>query len=614
MVSYSGAKTMKSYIRKVVLLSFAIIMGATYNAFAQENKNADAAAGTAAGTAASTSPTPAGTKPAATAPAATAAKAPAAPATPASPAVMTPVGTAAKNGAPEAPEKVIHAAKRILTLEQHTAEVVPIDKNVTEVFVSNPDVADVTVNSPGVAYVYGKKPGLTTIFAGSKKGSTYLNMDVQVTFNVNPLKKAIHGAYPQENINILSTPSGLILEGQVSSPKVSKDIVNMAQRYVGEKDQIVNNLGITTPTQVYLQVKVAEVNRTVLHQLNINWQARAAVGSVTFGLLTGRQVFDPTSLITPINNPFLRDPTSTGLNSIGTRAVQRGPNPSWDVTNVLDALNREGLTTVLAEPNLVALSGETAKVLVGGEFPFPVPQGNNAVTIQFKQFGIMLDFTPTILSGNQINLHVRPEVSALDKANGISVNLGGATNETIPALTTRRAETSVEMASGQSLAIAGLFTNTMSNTLTELPGLGAIPVLGALFRSSGFQRNETELVIIVTPYLVTPVKNHSLMTAADNLRLATHLGMILSGRMNRPGPKTPGGFHTPTNDIAATADGATMSAASFETSLVSGGAVGESGIPTNDQKLANDYAINKPEDLTSGSGMNFAGEAGFYHE
>lgn len=627
---------MKSYKRKIILLSLGLLLGLAYQALAQDKAatpESGAAATPPTGNAAPAAPAApaAAPKAAPAAPASTDAKAPAAapkaadakapaatpaaapapkPATPASPGKATDVKPAVATDA-EANKPVTHVGKRRLTIEQHTAEIIPIDKNVAEVFVSNPDVCDVVINSPGVAYVYGKKPGVTTIFAGSKKGATSLNMDVHVTYNVVPLKKAIQGAYPNENINIISTTSGLILEGTVSSPKESKDIVNMAMRYIGDKDMIVNNLGITMPTQVYLQVKVAEVSRNVLHQLDISWAVRANIGTMTFGLLHGRSDgFNPVLADLASRNLGL-NPFSKGTGNataIGTN-VRNGN--SLSVTNILDALNTEGLTTVLAEPNLVALSGETAKVLVGGEFPFPVPQGNNAISIQFKQFGIMLDFTPTVLDGGLINLHVRPEVSALDKANGITVNLGGTTNETIPALTTRRAETSVELASGQSLAIAGLFTNTIVNSMNELPGLASVPVLGALFRSANFTRRETELVVIVTPYLVKPVKSpRELMRPNDKLRYATMMGMILGGRLNRPGPGINPDSFVGTN-IDGPAEIKNAAQTNFETNLATGEIP---ALPTNDQSRGSEKAINRPEDLSKLTEVNYAGDAGFYHE
>ncbi len=356
---------------------------------------------------------------------------------------------------------------------------------------------------------------------------------------------------------------------------------------------------------------MAEVSRTVLHQLNISLGVADQIGDFAFGILTGRPGF-----ATGLNNPFtdngnpgfIRASGKTPLGTIGGNLTSKH-YPSLSVVGILDALNQEGLSTVLAEPNLIALSVKRP-TLVGGEYPFPVPQGNQSVTIQFKQYGVQLDVTPTVLSGNLINLHVRPEVSALDPANGTSVPLTNGSIETIPAIKTRRTETTVELASGSSLAIAGMLTNSLSNTLNEYPGLAELPVLGALFRSPQFTRAETELVIIVTPYLVEPVKNHDLMTGWDNLQYASFLGMILSGRLNNPrnSPEKP--FDGFTSYLSDSGDAASVSDVSFETNLADG-----TGIPTNDQaRDSHKNLFNRPEDLGQGSDVNLAGYAGFYTE
>ncbi len=633
-MSYSAARKMKSFKMKVGLLSLGMILGLTYDAFTQADTSttgekavvtpAPVAGATASTSTTTTAPT-ATTAPAATSttttttvPAATVAtKAPTAAASPAAAKSAPPESADKKSGAPaktassDVPSKFV---KRHLTIERHTAELVKLDKGITEIFVSNPDVADVSINSPGVAYVYGKKPGITSIYANSKDGKNTLNLDVQVTYNVGSLKNAINKSYPNEDITVVSTPTGIILEGAVTGTRVSKDIVNMATRYLGENDTVVNNMEISSPTQVYIQVKVAEVNRTVLKQLDISLGVKAKVGTVTFGLLTGAR--------DTLNN--FAPAVAGGLDRIGNFGRAAGPPPlntfgirgvdgsHFSIIGLLDALNQEGLATVLAEPNLMALSGETAKVLLGGEFPFPVPQQQN-VTIEFKQFGISLDFTPTILSGNQINLRVRPEVSELDFVQSLRTSLPNGESAVVPSLKVRRAETSVEMGSGESMAIAGLLARTTQATINDFPGLADIPVLGALFRSTKFQRNETELVIIVTPFLVSPVKKRDLASPLDDLRPATHLGMILGQRLNRviTKPRECQQF-VMTQNIAATGDMGSANATVFEQPLASSG---ESLIPTNDQaSSADNMTSNRPEDLGQNLEANLVGDAGFYTE
>ena len=241
-----------------------------------------------------------------------------------------------------------------------------------------------------------------------------------------------------------------------------------------------------------------------------------------------------TDLLVLATNPsvFSADPSTTNpAGSIGIRFA----DSATTVAALIDALDQEGLASILAEPNLVAVSGETASFLSGGEFPFPVPQNQN-ITIEFKQFGISLAFTPTVLSNNLINLRVRPEVSQLDRTNSLTfvVNTTSGATITVPALKTRRAETSIELGSGQSIAIAGLIQSDMANTLGSLPGLGDLPVIGALFRSTAFLKNQSELVITVTPYLIKPADNpHVLKLPTDSLKFASNLEMLFMQRLNR---------------------------------------------------------------------------------
>ena len=228
-----------------------------------------------------------------------------------------------------------------------------------------------------------------------------------------------------------------------------------------------------------LRVRVAEISRGVDKQLGFNWNIAGTLGGLAIGLATG--------------NPFSANATQSALTLSGNIR-------SFDLNAVIDALDEEGLVSILAEPNLTAASGQTASFLAGGEFPILVPDSNGRVTIEFKKFGVSLAFTPTVVGKNRINLHVRPEVSQLSNTNSVTFN-----NFSVPSLTTRRAETTVELGGGQSFAIAGLLQNNVTHDISKFPGLGDIPVLGALFKSDRFQRAESELVIIVTPYIVRPV-------------------------------------------------------------------------------------------------------------
>jgi pilus assembly protein CpaC len=276
---------------------------------------------------------------------------------------------------------------------------------------------------------------------------------------------------------------------------------------------------------VNLRVRVAEIDRTITRELGINWQALGSPGKFQFGLFTGLGASGALSAITPsTSSSLLATPFQLGA------GYKSGP---WDINSVIDALAEDQLVTILAEPNLTALSGQTASFLAGGEFPVPVAAQNGStgvtISISFKQYGVSLSFVPTVLGPDLINLKVEPEVSSLSTQGAISVPTDGGTL-TIPALTVRRAQTTVELGSGQSFAIAGLLEHTTSQQLQGLPGLGQIPVLGPLFRSTQFQRGETELVIIVTPYLVKPASSPALLAApTDHFHPATDLDRLLLG-------------------------------------------------------------------------------------
>ncbi|MBN9412852.1 MAG: type II and III secretion system protein family protein [Candidatus Paracaedimonas acanthamoebae] len=416
----------------------------------------------------------------------------------------------------------VYAIKEMI-IEQNVAETIHLEDQVTEVFVANPEIADVQLNNPRVAYVFGNKPGVTTIFATNKEGKLILQLQLKVTHNLAQLNQTLKALYPYEDIQTISTPGGVVLNGKISTPETAKKIVDVAAKHIGTKDNIINNLQIGTKTQVLLKVKIAEVRRSTLNKLNINWSS--AINSpahFTYGLMTGRAPI--------VNGVFDRNNGIPQLSSVGAGFNDGVSNFSA----LIDALDQEGLGTILAEPNLIAVSGETASFLAGGEFPFPVPQDTN-ITIEFKQFGISLAFTPTVLSGNSINLRVRPEVSELDDSNALAIPVGTSSAPVrVPALKTRRAETSVELGSGQSLAIAGLITASTANAYSQLPGFGDIPVLGALFRSTDFKREQSELVIIVTPYIVEPNSDpKALQLPTDGIKYASNLETLFMKRLNR---------------------------------------------------------------------------------
>jgi pilus assembly protein CpaC len=375
-------------------------------------------------------------------------------------------------------------------------EMLHLPKPAVAVFVADPNVADVQVPTPQTVFVLGKKAGTTTLFVLGANNRTILHKTIVVSTDTLTVQRMLDARFPRFQLNVTGAPGSLMVAGRVPSAADADAVMQSLTPYLHDKETLVNRLTLTRPIQVNLRVRITEVDRNVTQQLGINWNALGSSGNFTGGLINGRSA------------------ASTTLSPTGAFSVLGGFNAGkWAIDGVLDALDQEGLITMLAEPNLTALSGETASFLAGGEFPIPIPQGqNNAITIEFKPYGVSLDFTPTVLADNRISLKVRPEVSEIDSAN--SVTTGGIT---VPAFTVRRVETTVELSSGQSFAIGGLLQSKTSDVLAEFPGLGSLPVLGKLFSSKNYQDNKSEIVVIVTPYIVQPADPGRLRQPIDAL-------------------------------------------------------------------------------------------------
>lgn len=371
-----------------------------------------------------------------------------------------------------------------VTIELSEGQLIRLDRSASSVFIANPAIADVAVKSPRLVYVFGKKAGRTTLFAVDERENVLMDMTIEVHHNVSSLGQALEQVVPAGKITATSVNGGIVLTGSVPNARDSENVQSIAARFIGEGEQVMNRLAVTEPQQVNLRVRIAEVSRTIINEFGFNWEVAAETGNFLFALATGRD--------------FLNEATGQIIRSEGASLFTGYRGGSVDVNNLIDSLAEDGLITVLAEPNLTALSGETANFLAGGEFPIAV-RDEDGVAIEFKEFGVSLAFTPTVLDARRISLRVRPEVSQLTTTGAIILD-----GFEIPALTTRRAETSVELGSGQSFAIAGMLLDRNSHTLQEVPGLSEIPILGRLFNSEAFQREETELVIIVTPYMVRP--------------------------------------------------------------------------------------------------------------
>ena len=409
--------------------------------------------------------------------------------------------------------EVVGTDEKILPLETSKGSLIRLDRPASSVFVADPEIADVQVKSSRLVYVMGKKPGETVIYAVDREERVLLNQRVVVHHNLTRLRAAINKLIPGSRLHIQTIDKTLVLSGQVRTAKDAEDARLLAMRLVEDEKDLVNNISVIAPNQVHLRVRVAEVSRDILKQFGINWDAVLRTGNFLFGFATGNPVSAATGGFLTRNN---------GTNSI----VGSFSGGSIDLNGVIDALDDEGLITILAEPNLTAVSGESATFLAGGEFPILVPE-NDRITVEFKQFGVSLAFTP-VLVGERISLKVNPEVSQL--TNTGAVELAGFT---IPALTTRRAETTVELGSGQSFAIAGLLQNNVTHDVSKVPGLGDVPVLGPLFRSSRFQRNESELVIIVTPYVVRPVSSQRIAAPTDGLTPPNDTDRVLDGKVHK---------------------------------------------------------------------------------
>ncbi len=388
---------------------------------------------------------------------------------------------------------------------------ITLPRPMTDVFVANQKVADVQVRSNRLLYVFGVGGGETSLYATDGAGRIIYSANVRVAQNIDQIREMLRMAMPGAAIGVTSMNGMTLLTGTVANPQEVGEATRLVQSFMGENQTIVNKLKTATPAQVNLHVKFAEVSRSLIKELGFNIEGLNSNNGFLFGLARGREVVNNT------NGQLI-------VSGSGTSAFFGGNLLGVNITSVLDALEQDGLVSSLAEPNLTALSGETASFLAGGEFPIAVSDGDGGISVEFKQYGVGIAFTPTVLDGNRISMRVRPEVSELSEAGAIRLD-----NISIPALSTRRAETSVELGSGQSFMIAGLMRNRLGTTAEKTPLLGDLPIIGALFKSDKFQRDETELLIVITPYLVKPV-NTRIALPTDGLAAPSDAERWLLGR------------------------------------------------------------------------------------
>jgi pilus assembly protein CpaC len=392
------------------------------------------------------------------------------------------------------------SAQERLRVDVGEAELLRLERPAEAVFVADPAVADVQVSGPTTIIVFGVATGTTRLFALDETGEPLLSRRIRVQHNVGELQLAIRERFPGNEVRISSAPRSLMIEGRARTPEDAQAIRTTVRGTLAEGEELIDRLTIDMPTQVNLRVQVVEVSRSIDRTFDIDFSSLFSVGDVTFQVATG----------------------------LLAAAVPQ--QVDYSVSAIVDALDEQGLARTLAEPNLTAISGETATFLAGGEFPIPVAQDEDTITIEFRSFGISLAFTPTVLGRDRINLVVRPEVSRLSEEGAITI-IGGLR---IPALTVRRVETSVELGSGQSLAIGGLLQENTRDLVQKFPGLGDIPVLGTLFTSTEYQNDQSELIVLVTPYIVQANRPDAFASPLGRQAPATPLEALIMGRPGEP--------------------------------------------------------------------------------
>ena len=421
-----------------------------------------------------------------------------------------------------------------LEVPVNKSQVLRADRPYSKALIGNPEIADIVPISSTSVYVLGKKTGTTSLTLYDRSNNLIAVVDVVVGPDVTTLKRQLSELMPGTAIAARMSNDSVILEGIVSSAVDADRAVQVAETYAPGK--VVNLLALGSAQQVMLEVRFAEVKRSALKQLGVSWFVGSDAGKLGGAIGGGAGIEG--------QGPPTLD-AITGSFAVISRTF-RAFGENFNVT--LDALERKGAITTLAEPTLIALSGETASFLAGGEFPVPTVQsgssggqGNNtAITVEWKPFGVSLGFTPTVLADGVINMVVQPEVSSIDPTASIVIN-----NLTIPGLQTRRAKTVVEIRDGESFALAGLIRKDFQDTIRQVPFLGSLPIIGTLFRSTGFQHEETELVIIVTPHLVKPVRSGSLKVPTDRVGPPNEADLLLNGRTDTGVPPSAAPFVQP---------------------------------------------------------------------
>ncbi|MEP3689277.1 MULTISPECIES: type II and III secretion system protein family protein [Sulfitobacter] len=412
-----------------------------------------------------------------------------------------------------------------LDVPMNRAVVVESDIPFAELSIANPGIADISSLSDRTIYVLGKSPGLTTLTLLDAGGQLITNVDVRVAADVSEFKERLRQILPGEKIEVRTANDGIVLSGIVSSTQRLQRALDLAERYAPER--VSNLMSVGGIQQVMMKVRFAEMQRNVSKSLGSSLAINGAIGGTGINAGTGT-----TNTSGGVTSSLGGTIPSSNQNA---GAVLFGFNAgSTQVGILLEALEEKGVVRFLAEPNLVALSGQEAKFLAGGEYPIPVAQTSDTVSVEFKPFGVELAFIPRVVDKDIINLEMNAAVSAIDASNSISLGNGIE----ISAFTRRETSTTVEMRDGESFAIAGLLTDDFTDSTRQLPWIGDVPVLGALFRSADYQRSQTELVIIVTAHLVTPTRGEALALPTDRIKPPSEKDLFLHGR-TADGTRTP---------------------------------------------------------------------------
>lgn len=406
------------------------------------------------------------------------------------------------------------------------SQVLTADRTIGKALIGNAEVADVLPISERSVYVLGKKLGTTSLTLYDRGNRVIAVMDIAVGPDVEGLRRQIEQLVPGHKIDARISNESIILSGMVNDPGAADRVAQIAKAYAGDK--VINLVTMGSSQQVMLEVRFAEVNRQLGEKLGVSGFGLSNDG--TFDAVVGS-----TAQLVPDSDTgagVMQLNAITDTYGIFRKIFSIG---NVNIEGILDAMERKGLSKTLAEPTLLTLSGERASFLAGGEFPIPVVQssgggsGNNAITVEFKPFGVSLGFTPTVLGDKVINLVVEPEVSSIDSSASVTIN-----GLVVPGLQTRRASTTVELRDGESFAIAGLLRRDFQTTVRQLPLLGSIPIIGTLFRSSSFQKGETELLIVVTPRLVSPLRPEQVRLPTDRIDDPHPLDVLNTGEGYRP--------------------------------------------------------------------------------